>query len=67
MSPAPHDDTGELVTANPRFKRSDDVEMDDDTAVRRLLKQVHVRVLEWMSVAIIDAAAGVVIRVEDMD
>lgn len=55
----------EMIAASPRFKSINGSELADDEAVRRIRKQVHVRVLEWIVVEVRDRTAGVIIRVEE--
>lgn len=55
----------EMINANERFRSAaDGSQMSEEDAVRTLLKQVHVRVLEWLTVDVVDPTAAAVIRAE---
>lgn len=66
VSPIDNTRARQILDANPGLIKSADSETEEG-ATRRLMKRVHVRVLEWILVEAINADAGVVFQVEGID
>lgn len=57
-----------MIDANQRLRQTAELEeMTDEAAIRQLTKQVHVRVVEWISVEVLDTRTGSIIDVENLD
>jgi len=64
VAPIGASEAREILAATRVAEESTVAESPDETSERRIRKQVHVRVLEWILIDVVDPTAGTIIRVQ---